>query len=96
MMTPEERALLNESIKLGEENNKILRSMRRSARFASFFRLMYWLLIIGAAFSTYYFVQPFIAPLVKTYNDIQQGVNNVKNVTNSMPTLPSWLGGNKE
>ena len=49
-MTPEERELLTQSIKLAEENNKMLRGIRRSARVASFLRVIYWLIIIGTAF----------------------------------------------
>jgi Sec-independent protein secretion pathway component TatC len=92
-MTPEERELLNRSLKLAEENNKMLRSMRRSARFSSFIRLVYWLFIIGAAFGTYYFVQPYIAPIMKTYTDLQKSVADIKSTTSSFSNLPSWLGG---
>ena len=94
-MTPEERELLTKSIKISEENNRMLRSMRRSARFSSFLRLIYWILIIAAAFSTYYFVQPYIDAVIKSYTSMQQNIETVKNVTTKLPSLPSWLGGNK-
>ena len=93
-MTPEERELLTHSIKLAEENNKLLRSMRRSARFASFLRLIYWLVILGSAFSAYYFLQPYIDAVVKSYNGMQQNIESVKGLTSKFPSLPGWLGGN--
>jgi hypothetical protein len=89
-MTPEERELLNRSIEIAEENNKILRGIRRNARFSSILRAIYWLIILGTAFGAYYFVKPFIDPVIKSYNGMQQNIESVKNITNN---LPSWLGG---
>jgi hypothetical protein len=89
-MTPEERELLNKSIEIAEENNKILRGIRRSARFSSILRAIYWLIILGTAFGAYYFVKPFIDPVIKSYNGMQQNIESVKNMTSN---LPSWLGG---
>jgi hypothetical protein len=89
-MTPEERELLTKSIKIAEENNRLLRSMRRSARFSSFLRVVYWIIIFGTAFGTYYFIKPFIDPLINTYKGMQQNLETVKSVTSS---LPWWLGG---
>ncbi len=89
-MTPEERELLNKSIEIAEENNKILRGIRRSARFSSILRAIYWLIILGTAFGAYYFIKPFIDPVIKSYNGMQQNIESVKNMTSN---LPSWLGG---
>jgi hypothetical protein len=89
-MTPEERELLNKSIEIAEENNKILRGIRRNARFSSILRAIYWLIILGTAFGAYYFVKPFIDPVIKSYNGMQQNIESVKNMTSN---LPSWLGG---
>ena len=85
-MTPEERQLLNHSIKLAEENNKMLRSIRRSARVAAVLRVVYWLIIIGISFGAYYFAEPYINAAIKSYNDMK---SNVQNVTNKIPALPN-------
>ena len=92
-MSPEERELLNRSIKISEENNRMLRGMRRSARFSSFLRVIYWLIIIVTAFGTYYFIQPIIAPFINSYVVMQQDIQNIKSATTKLPALPSWLGG---
>jgi len=89
-MTPEERELLTQSIKLAEENNKMLRGMRRSARIASVLRILYWVIIIGSALGAYYAIQPFIESLTGSYNGMKDSVDTVKNITTK---LPSWLGG---
>lgn len=66
-MTPEERELLNKSVALAEENNQILRSMRRSQVLASVTRAVYWVFIIGSAFGAYYFIQPYVDQLKDMY-----------------------------
>ena len=92
-MTPEEKALLEETAKLARENNKILRGIRRSNRLSAFFRIIYWAVIIGSAFGAYYFLQPYVNALVKSYNNLQQNIESVKNVTAKLPALPAWMGG---
>jgi hypothetical protein len=92
-MSPEERELLTKSIKLAEENNKMLRGMRRSARVSSFFRILYWVIILGSAFGVYYYTQPYIDAIIKSYNGMQQNIETIKGVSTKLPDLPSWLGG---
>lgn len=92
-MTPEERELLTHSIKLAEENNKILRGIRRSNRFSALLRIIYWTIIIVSAYSAYYFLQPYIDAGVKSYNSLKENVDSVKSATSKLPALPTWLGG---
>jgi hypothetical protein len=97
-MTPEERDLLNQSIKIAEENNKILRSMRRGARFSSFLKMIWWVVILGLFISSYYLVKPYLEVIMKGYGEIQKGLETVNAVGDKMPTipeLPSWLSGKK-
>lgn len=90
-MTPEERELLTQSIKLAEENNKMLRGLRRRARISSFLRIVYWMIILGITFGAYYFIEPYVNSMVKSYNDIKSNVENVKNVTTNIPSLSDWM-----
>ena len=83
-MTPEERELLTQSIRLSEENNKMLRSMRRGARFASFLRIIYWLIILGSAFSAWYFLEPYI-------NSMRQDIQTVKDTTVKITSPSTWF-----
>ncbi len=86
-MTPEERELLKETAKLTKENNKILRGIRRNARFATIMRIIYWTIIIGGLVLSYYAIQPFIAPMIKGYSDIQNSLGTIKNTTAKIPWL---------
>jgi hypothetical protein len=76
-MTPEERELLNRSVALGEENNDILRSMRRSMRLARIMSIMYWVVIVGSAVGAYYLIQPYVDSITGAYGDARSGLDSV-------------------
>jgi hypothetical protein len=92
-MTPEEKELLRETAELTKENNKILRGIRRSNRVSTFLRVMYWIIILGSAFGVYYYTQPYIDAIVKSYNGMRENIESVKNITTKLPALPDWMGG---
>jgi hypothetical protein len=59
-MSPEERSLLERTYKITEENNEILRSIRRGNRWSMAIKATYWIVIIGLSIGAFYFVQPYI------------------------------------
>ncbi len=59
-MSPEDRSLLERTLKLAEENNIILKSIRRSNRISMAVRALYWIVIIGLSVGALYFIQPYI------------------------------------
>ncbi len=67
-MSPEERELLNKCVTLSEDNNQILHSIKRSMRWASITRAIYWIFIIGSAIGALYFLQPYIDQLKSVYS----------------------------
>lgn len=75
-MTPEEKELLNRAVELGEENNKILRSMNRSMRIGRIMSTIYWVFIIGSAVGAFYLIQPYIETLTGAYTDAKGGINS--------------------
>ncbi|OGI68420.1 hypothetical protein A2738_00855 [Candidatus Nomurabacteria bacterium RIFCSPHIGHO2_01_FULL_42_15] len=77
-MSPEERELLNKSVSLSEENNKILHSMKRSMRIASITRAVYWIFIIGSAIGAFYLLQPYVDQLKSIYAGASETLNNLK------------------
>ncbi|MEK7646403.1 MAG: hypothetical protein AAB381_01780 [Patescibacteria group bacterium] len=70
-MTPEERSLLERTHKLAEENNALLRSMRRMSRISGALRILYWVVILGVGFGTFYVIQPYVESLLTVFGDIQ-------------------------
>jgi len=90
-MTPEERELLKRSVELAEENNDILRSMRRSMRFARIMSIMYWVVIVGSAVGAYYLIQPYVESTAGVYggakeslDGVSSGVDSIKDLLNSL------------
>ena len=69
-MSPEERQLLSATYQLSEENNKILRGLRRSQRWQTAGWVIKWALIIGVSFGAYFYLQPFIEGLKPTIDSI--------------------------
>ena len=88
-MSPEEKDLLIKTAKLVEENNKILRGIRRKNRFSSIIHIIYWALIIGSIVGSYYMIEPYIAPLKQIINTAQSNLGNIQNVINKIPNLPN-------
>ena len=68
-MSEEERELLKRSVDLAEENNEILRAMRRSMRMGRIIKIVYWTLLIGTAIGAFYFLQPYIDQLGQAYGE---------------------------
>ncbi len=66
-MPPYEKKILEDTAKLTQENNKILREMRRTARWLRFFGIVKWGVIIIVTIGAYYFVQPYTEILSSIY-----------------------------
>jgi len=70
-MDPESQKLLEHTAELTEENNEMLRSMKRSMRLARIMSIVYWIFIIGSAVGAYYFIQPYLEELVGLYDSAE-------------------------
>ena len=77
---------MEELLEMTRENNKILRSMRRTQRWSSFFAFMYWMIILGSIFGTYYYFQPTIQKYVKTLQTSVGIIQNFEKMAGSIPT----------
>jgi hypothetical protein len=62
-MNPEDRELLERVMRLTEQNNQILRKMRRSMLWGTIATVLYWLVILGVVAGAYYFIQPYLGAL---------------------------------
>ena len=77
-MTPEERALLEKTHSLAQENNDLLHSLKRRARVGTAVKVFYWAVVIGLSFGAFYFIQPyldFIKGFGSNVGDIQKNIN---------------------
>lgn len=83
-MTPEDHELLKRAVVLSEENNDMLRSIRRGMRWARFMTVVYWLIIIGISVGAYYYALPYIDKAVKTYNGATSDIDAVSKLFDSV------------
>lgn len=72
-MTPEEKSLLLRTHELAEENNRILRKMRRANRWATIAKISYLVIILALAFGAYYFIQPYFETVLKMTGKLDAG-----------------------
>jgi hypothetical protein len=72
-MDPESKKLLEDTLELEQENNKILRSMKRSLFWSRIMTGLYWLIIIGISVGAFYFLQPYFNRISSLYNSIFSG-----------------------
>ncbi len=84
-MNPNENDLLKKTYEVAQENNHILKGIRSSNRWSMFFRIAKWVVIIGVSVGAFYFIQPYVDPFLKAYQDIQSSFGKVKSVVNSFP-----------
>ena len=84
-MEPDIKKLLEKNIELSRDNNRILRKIHSNLRWGRFFRLLYWVIIIGSMLGLYYFLQPFIDSTVDTYKGFLGGIEKVQDTVNTIP-----------
>ena len=77
-MTPEEKSLLERTYKMAEENNSILRGIRRSNRMSTIFRIFYWVVIIGFGAVSYYYLEPYLTKALQLYDQVQGQIQSVQ------------------
>lgn len=94
-MDSELKKMVEESLELSKENNKILRSMRSASRWGRVFRTFYWVIIIGSMLGAYYYFQPFIQVLAKQYqmgasffSQLQKDGGSLNQIFDSLNTPP--------
>ncbi len=75
-MDTEDKKILDKILLLAEQNNRILRKMRRDVLVGKFLHLLYWVLIIGVSVAGYYYIKPYIGNLTA----ILQSMDKIKSL----------------
>ena len=89
----EDKKALKEVLELSRENSKILHKMKRAAFLNKLVRVLYWVVIVGSAVSLYYYMQPLLEQLIRTYTDLLGTVEQVKGATGTVNQLGQNLNG---
>ena len=74
-MNPEERHLLERTLKLAEENNKILRKVESRAKRAALYGFIKLVLILLPFVVGYFLIEPYIDEAQEGYSNIQELVD---------------------
>lgn len=86
MMTENpEKDKLDEMLELTRENNRILRSMHRRMLWSQIFTFFYWLIILGVAGWSFYFLQPYMTKYINTYQTIMKQIDSLDKQTKALP-----------
>lgn len=70
-MQPEEKEILKKTLELTQENNRMLHSIRRGMVWGRAFRIIYWVILIGAAVGIYYYISPYIDSAIAAYGNVK-------------------------
>ena len=71
-MNPEERHLLERSLKLSEENNQILKKIDRRAKRAAIYGFIKLAIVILPFVIGYFLLQPYLNQAGSTYSQLQE------------------------
>lgn len=74
-MNPEEKVLLERTLKLSEENNKILRKIERRARWAILWGFIKIAIIAVPLILGYFYLEPYIGQALDNFNSVKELLN---------------------
>lgn len=79
-MNPEERSLLERSLKLSEDNHRILLKLQRAYRWGVFWGFVKVSLIVIPLTVGYFLVQPYLDEARSNYNGVQELINSYQSI----------------
>jgi len=77
MLEPKQEQLLDKTYEIEKENNEMLHKMYRDMWWGRIFRSIYWIAFIGAMFGAYYYIQPYIEPMLENYEGLMKVVKSL-------------------
>jgi hypothetical protein len=75
-MSPEERVLLERTLKLSEENNRILRKMQRATQWAVVWGFIKIAIIVVPLVLGYFYLEPYLGQALDNFNSLKELLNN--------------------
>ena len=79
-MDPESKKLLEKTLSLTEENNKMLRKVRSVQKRHFFWAIFKLFIIVGIAFGLFYFLEPFVNRITNVFSQISGTKQNLDNI----------------
>ena len=76
---------IDEIYRLTLENHQVLQTIRRQQYAATFFRIIYWVVVLGAIGSTYYYVKPFVGDFMANKDKIIETMKQLNELRLQLP-----------
>ncbi len=86
-MTQTNQEKLDEMYEIVQENHELLSSLLRREKISFFFKLIYWLIILGGIFGVYYYAQPYMRIVTNNVSIAQQALQKLESLSNSIPEV---------
>jgi hypothetical protein len=77
-MDPETKKLLDETLELARENNKLLQKIHGVQKRAIWWSILKAVVVIGIAFGSFYFLEPYVARIESVYSSLS--ASNLLNI----------------
>lgn len=88
-MDPELKALVKENLELTRETHDLVKKMHSAQKWGRFFRILYWVILIGISVGAFYFLQGPLMQLIDTYQGLLGGIEKAQQGINSIPDMTS-------
>ncbi len=87
------RKMVEETMELSKDNNRILHSIQRRERMTQIMRVVYWLFVLGIAAGAYYYIQPYIDQLTRAYTGLVETQHKVTDISGkiNIDTLKNYF-----
>ena len=85
-----EKQLLEKLVQQSEENNKILKSLRRHSRWSAFFSFIVWVIILVTLIWTYFYLQPHWDEIQKFTKDLIVQVQKINGFSSQVDKLINY------
>jgi len=79
-MDSESKQLLENTLTLTEENNKLLHKIRGVQKRETFWNVLKLIVIIGIAFGSFYYIEPYLNKLIGVYSEAKSNINSFNSV----------------
>ena len=85
MLEQNDEKKIEELLDLERDNNRMLRSMRRSIVLGNIMTVIYWLIVIGGIGWTYYYFQPYVKQYINLYDTAMSAIDTLDQQSKTLP-----------
>lgn len=76
--------MIEETMELSKDNNRILHSIQRRERMTQIMRVTYWIMILALGAGAYYYIQPYIDQLMEAYKSLVDTQHRVTDISTNI------------